>query len=156
MVFLFQRVARGPNVAPWLTIRKYALFGKLVEDKMASKTRKKSKQGLLRSDVLNKKCPSRIVLEHATSLWGVLIFVVLLKGTHRFSEIRNRIEGISEKMLVQTLHILEEDGFIKRVSFPVVPPHVEYSLTPSGREVGKLVCKLAVWVEHHMAQQENA
>jgi len=117
---------------------------------MVNKSARKAKEGLLHSSVLNKNCRSRIILEHATSLWGVLIFVVLLKGTHRFSEIRQRIEGVSEKMLAQTLQTLERDGFVRRVAYPVVPPHVEYSLTSSGREIGKLICKLAVWVEDYI------
>ena len=105
---------------------------------------------LLRGDVLSEKCPSRAVLQHVTSRWGVLILVVLLTGTHRFSALRRMIGGVSEKMLAQTLQGLESDGFVMRVAYPVVPPHVEYSLTPLGREVGAKVEALADWIETNL------
>ena len=82
-----------------------------------------------------------------TSRWGVLVFIALLSGTHRFSELRRKIGGVSERMLAQTLQWLEADGFVLRVSHPVVPPHVEYSLTPLGREAGEKVQGLADWIE---------
>ena len=84
---------------------------------------------------------------HATSRWGVLVLVALREGMHRFSDLRRKINGISEKMLAQTLRGLEEDGFILRVSRPVVPPHVEYSLTPMGEEISTRVEELADWIE---------
>lgn len=93
------------------------------------------------------ECPSRDVLKHVTSRWGVLILVALRDGTLRFSDLRRRIGGVSEKMLAQTLQWLEMDGFVNRVSFPVVPPHVEYSLTPSGEQVSEKVAALADWIE---------
>ena len=96
-------------------------------------------------------CPSREVLQHVTSRWGVLILVALLGGTHRFSELRRRIGGVSEKMLAQTLQALEGDGFVRRTSRPVVPPHVEYSLTPMGAEVAAQVQTLTDWIEHNLA-----
>ena len=82
-----------------------------------------------------------------TSRWGVLLLVALLAGTHRFSDLRRKIGGVSEKMLAQTLQWLEADGFVLRVSYPVVPPHVEYSLTPLGYEVALRVRDLADWIE---------
>lgn len=102
---------------------------------------------LRRGDVLSEYCPSRGVLLHATSRWGVLVLVALREGMHRFSDLRRKINGISEKMLAQTLRGLEEDGFILRVSRPVVPPHVEYSLTPMGEEISTRVEELADWIE---------
>lgn len=78
------------------------------------------------------QCPSREVLKHVTSRWGVLILLALRQGTHRFSDLRRKMGGVSEKMLSQSLQALEQDGFVDRVSYPVVPPHVEYSLTPMG------------------------
>src|SRR5262245_20976288 len=74
-------------------------------------------------------CPSRVVLDHVTSKWGVLVIVVLSGGTLRWGELRRRAEGISEKMLAQTLRTLEQDGLVYREAHPVIPPHVEYSLT---------------------------
>ena len=105
----------------------------------------------LRGNLFAEACPSREVLQHVTSRWGVLILVALLDGTHRFSELRRKIGGVSEKMLAQTLQALESDGFVLRTSFPVVPPHVEYSLTPMGTEVAAQVQTLADWIEHNLS-----
>ena len=97
-----------------------------------------------RGDLFATQCPSRDVLKHVTSRWGVLVLVALMEGTHRFSELRRKVGGVSEKMLAQTLQYLEKDGFINRVSLPVVPPHVEYSLTPLGwrSETGRFIGRL--------------
>lgn len=96
------------------------------------------------------QCPSRDVLKHVTSRWGVLILVALQGGTHRFSDLRRKMGGVSEKMLAQTLQWLEADGFVNRKSYPVVPPHVEYSLTPLGEEVSEKVAALADWIEGNL------
>ncbi|MDK9422425.1 helix-turn-helix transcriptional regulator [Pectobacterium carotovorum] len=101
-------------------------------------------------DVFSEKCPSRQILNHVTSRWGVLILIALLDDTHRFSQLRRRIGGVSERMLAQTLQWLESDGFVLRTAYPVVPPHVEYSLTPLGKEVGERVKELAAWVEGNL------
>jgi DNA-binding HxlR family transcriptional regulator len=106
---------------------------------------------LRRGNLFAEACPSREVLQHVTSRWGVLILVALLGGTHRFSELRRKIGGVSEKMLAQTLQALESDGFVLRTSFPVVPPHVEYSLTPMGTEIAGQVQTLADWIEHNLS-----
>jgi DNA-binding HxlR family transcriptional regulator len=103
-----------------------------------------------RGEVLSSSCPSREILKHVTSQWGVLVLVVLLDGTHRFSQIRKKIGGISEKMLTQTLQQLEKDGFVNRVSYPVVPPHTEYSLTPLGEGVSRHVETLTDWIEENI------
>lgn len=98
------------------------------------------------------QCPSRDVLKHVTSRWGVLILIALRDGTLRFSELRRKMGGVSEKMLSQSLQWLEQDGFINRVSYPVVPPHVEYSLTPLGEQVSEKVADLADWIELNLPQ----
>jgi DNA-binding HxlR family transcriptional regulator len=85
-----------------------------------------------RGDLFAEKCPSRDVLKHVTSRWGVLILVALLGGTHRFSDLRRKTAGVSERMLAQTLKWLEGDRFVARKAYPVVPPHVEYSLPRSA------------------------
>ncbi|MEK8044811.1 winged helix-turn-helix transcriptional regulator [Ideonella margarita] len=96
-------------------------------------------------------CPSREVLQHLTSRWGVLVLVaLLLGGTHRFSELRRKIDGVSEKMLAQTLQTLEADGFVRRTAHPVVPPHVEYSLTRMGEEAARQVAELVDWIEGNL------
>jgi DNA-binding HxlR family transcriptional regulator len=91
-------------------------------------------------------CPSRIVLDHVTSRWGVLILIALSQGTLRWSELRRRADGISEKMLTQTLQILERDGFVYRDAKPVIPPRVDYSLTARGDEVVALLIPLMEWI----------
>lgn len=103
-----------------------------------------------RGDIFAENCPSRVVLKHVTSRWGVIVLVALLEGTHRFSGLRRRINGISEKMLAQTLQWLESDGFVRRTALPVVPPHVDYSLTPLGVEVAEKVRELADWIEGNL------
>jgi DNA-binding HxlR family transcriptional regulator len=101
------------------------------------------------ADVNAADCPSRVMLEHVTSRWGVLVLAALLDGTHRFSELRRRVGGVSEKMLAQTLQTLERDGFVHREAYPVIPPRVEYSLTPLGEGAARQVWALARWVEGH-------
>lgn len=103
-----------------------------------------------RGELFAVECPSRDVLKHVTSRWGVLVLVALLAGTHRFSDLRRKVGGVSEKMLAQTLQWLEGDGFVLRTAYPVVPPHVEYSLTPLGMEVGQRVEALADWIEGNL------
>jgi DNA-binding HxlR family transcriptional regulator len=105
---------------------------------------------MARGNVFAAQCPSREVLKHVTSRWGVLVLVALLGGTHRFSDLRRKIGGVSERMLAQTLQWLEQDGFVLRTSYPVVPPHVEYSLTPLGQEVGLRVEALADWIQEKL------
>ena len=105
-----------------------------------------------RGEVFAVQCPSREILKHVTSRWGVLVLVALREGTHRFSELRRKVGEVSEKMLAQTLQQLEQDGFINRVSHPVVPPHVEYSLTPLGDGVGQQVEALTDWIEINLPQ----
>ena len=105
---------------------------------------------LRRGEVLAAECPSREILNHVTSRWGVLVLTVLMEGTHRFSDLRRKIGGVSEKMLAQTLQQLEKDGFIDRIAFPVVPPHVEYSLTPMGVQIGTQVDGLVDWIESNL------
>ncbi len=103
-----------------------------------------------RGNVFSDRCPSREVLQHVTSRWGVLVLVALLEGTHRFSDLRRKVAGVSERMLAQTLQWLEADGLVRRQAFPVVPPHVEYSLTDLGREAGARVQALADWIEGNL------
>lgn len=103
-----------------------------------------------RGELLVAACPSREVLKHITSRWGVLILLVLETRVHRFSELRRAIDGVSERMLAQTLQWLEADGLVDRIAFDVVPPHVEYRLTPLGREAAEKVRELADWIEDNL------
>ena len=114
--------------------------------------------------VFSPDCPARQVLQTVTSRWAVLVLVALLAKTYRFSELRRKIGGVSEKMLAQTLQALEQEGFVIRKSFPVVPPHVEYSLTPMGNEIAQQVESMTNWInqnlyrimQHKRAQQHSA
>ena len=105
-----------------------------------------------RGDVFQLDCPSRDVMRHVTSRWGVLLLIALQGGTHRFSALRRRVCGISERMLAQTLQWLETDGLVRRHALPVVPPHVEYTLTPLGEEAAEKVAALADWIEEKLIQ----
>lgn len=116
---------------------------------------------LRRGDLFAEECPSRQVLSHVTSRWGVLILIALQDGTLRFSDVRRKVAGVSERMLAQTLKALEADGFVERKAYPVVPPHVEYTLSPMGQAVAQKVAALADWIEVNMgaillAQQKAA
>lgn len=103
-----------------------------------------------KGDVYSADCPSRGVLDHVTSRWGSLALVILLERPHRFSELRRTIGGVSEKMLAQSLRVLDADGFILRTVYPTVPPQVEYSLTPLGHQVAIRIRDLTAWVEENL------
>jgi DNA-binding HxlR family transcriptional regulator len=98
-------------------------------------------------------CPSRTVLEHVSSKWGALVLLVLSEGSPvRWSELRRRAEGVSEKMLAQTLRTLADDGLVHREARPVVPPYVEYSLTDRGQELAALFVPLMSWIADNAEQ----
>lgn len=113
-------------------------------------------QKMRRGDLKAAGCPSRQVLKHLTSQWGVLVLITLEDGTHRFSALRRAIDGVSERMLAQTLQWLEQDGLVDRKAFDVVPPHVEYTLTDLGREAAEKVRRLADWVEENLPRVQSA
>lgn len=102
---------------------------------------------LTKGNVLAAQCPSRQILQRLSSRWGLLVLLVLKSGTKRFSEIRHAIEGISERMLTQTLQQLEADNMLTRKSYDTVPPHVEYTLTHFGEEAASRVANLVEWLE---------
>ena len=107
---------------------------------------------MTRGDVFEPRCPSREIMKRVTSSWGVLALIALSPGTLRFSELRRKMNGVSERMLAQTLQWLEADGLVLRQAHDVVPPHVEYSLTPLGREAAERVRGLADWIEASLPQ----
>lgn len=109
-----------------------------------------------RGQLMVAECPSRSVLSHVTSRWGVLILVILLGGTHRFSQLRREAGGISEKMLAQTLDALAGDGFVLRTAYGTIPPKVEYSLTPMGHEVAERLATLVDWIEENLPRIAQA
>jgi DNA-binding HxlR family transcriptional regulator len=91
-------------------------------------------------------CPSRTVLDHVMSKWGVLVLVSLTDGTARWGALRRTVEGISDKMLASTLRTLEADGLVERTAYPEVPPRVEYTLTPLGEQLMERMMPLMQWV----------
>lgn len=103
-----------------------------------------------RGDVYDHNCPSRVIANHATSQWGSLVLVKLLGGTLRFGELRREVAGVSEKMLAQTLQALERDGLVHREVHPVIPPRVDYSLTPPGDHVATRISELFGWIEENL------
>ena len=105
---------------------------------------------LLTDGRLPAACPSRVVLDHVTSKWGVLLLLALSEGDLRWGELRRTVEGISEKMLAQTLRTLEADGLVDRTVTATVPPRVDYALTPLGVSLRVLCGALKDWAEQHM------
>ncbi|MFD3498218.1 winged helix-turn-helix transcriptional regulator [Streptomyces sp. NPDC058676] len=101
-------------------------------------------------NVFAKACPSRGTLEHVTGRWGALTLGALHEGSLRFNELRRRVDGVSEKMLSQTLHALERDGLVHREAQPTNPPRVDYELTPLGREIAARLTGLIEFVEGRM------
>ncbi|MEU6729261.1 helix-turn-helix domain-containing protein [Nonomuraea wenchangensis] len=97
-------------------------------------------------DVFTADCPGREVLEHITSRWGLLVLVALKEGPLRFHQLRNRIGGISEKMLAQNLRVLVRDGLLNRTVEPDTPPKVYYALTPLGQEGVLALCEVVRWI----------
>ncbi len=108
------------------------------------------------ANVLVAECPSRTVLDHVSSRWGVLVLLALGDGTLRFGELRRSIGGVSEKMLAQTLAALERDGFVKRTAHAVIPPRVDYELTPLGSALGARVEGLVRFIEENMTTVAKA
>ncbi|WFE26138.1 helix-turn-helix domain-containing protein [Solwaraspora sp. WMMD791] len=102
------------------------------------------------ADVFARVCPSRETLEHVSGKWGILALVALLEGNYRFNALRRRVDGISEKMLAQTLQALERDGMVNRDVQATIPPRVEYSLTPLGQSVATTLMGLIELVEGAM------
>jgi DNA-binding HxlR family transcriptional regulator len=103
-------------------------------------------------DVFARNCTSRETMEHVTGRWGILAMVALRDGTTRFNALRRRVDGISEKMLSQTLQALDRDGLVLREARPTIPPHVEYSLTPLGRDVAEKLFDLIELLENRMPE----
>jgi DNA-binding HxlR family transcriptional regulator len=101
--------------------------------------------------VLPANCPSRTVLDHVTSKWGVLVIIALSQESLRWGELRRTIEGISEKMLASTLRTLEADGFVLREAQATIPPRVDYSLTALGRELADRLLPLMDWIAGNAA-----
>ena len=104
--------------------------------------------------VMNAHCLSRVVLSRIADKWTALIIQILSGGTMRYAALQREIGGISQKMLTQTLRSLERDGLVSRKVHPVVPPKVEYTLTPLGRTLIEPLHAICRWSEKHLPQLE--
>lgn len=107
-------------------------------------------------DPYERACPSRLVLDRIADKWTALVVGALAERTKRFGELRREVEGISQKMLTQTLRDLERDGLVERRVHPTVPVTVEYSLTEIGRTLIKPLESLSAWAIAHIGQIEAA
>ena len=102
------------------------------------------------TDAYMRACPSRTVIELLSDKWTLLVICALGGGPQRFGELRRRIDGVTQKMLTQTLRALERDGFLTRTVYPTTPPSVEYELTKLGLSSLELLEHLRLWAERHV------
>lgn len=102
-------------------------------------------------DPFDRNCPSRRVLDRIGDRWTVLVVGTLESGPKRFSELQSAVDGVSQKMLTQTLRGLERDGLVTRTVFPEVPPRVVYELTLAGRSLIDPLRALTEWATEHMS-----
>ena len=105
---------------------------------------------LLAGDPYQADCPTRRILDRIGDRWTVLVIGVLDQGDARFSELRRRIQGVSQKMLTQTLRGLERDGLVRRTVYPEVPVRVVYGLTEAGRTLQEPLRALQQWSIEHL------
>ena len=103
-------------------------------------------------DAFAKECASRVVLDRIGDRWTVLLVVALSGGALRFSQLRTKIEGITPKVLTQTLRAMERDGLLTRTVFAQVPPRVDYALTDLGVSLGGPIAVLTDWAEAHVGR----
>ena len=106
--------------------------------------------------VLDPACASRRLFEAISGKWSPLVMMALKDGKKRHGELRRGLGGISQKMLIQTLRNLERNGLVERKVYPVVPPKVEYSLTPLGMSLQPLLEEICQWSERHLQEVEEA
>lgn len=103
-------------------------------------------------DVFTLNCPTQQVLDVLGNKWSTIVLYCLAYGPHRYGEVQRRIEGISQKVLTQTLRNLERHGLISRQAYPEVPPRVEYALTPLGASLIDPLQAIADWSRQHYAE----
>lgn len=102
------------------------------------------------------RCAARDVLDRVGDKWSVYVIFLLGDGTRRFTDLRRSIDGISQRMLTVTLRNLERDGLVSRAVYPVVPPRVDYALTPLGRTLRDIIDPLMAWAEAHKVDIDRA
>ena len=102
------------------------------------------------------KCPTRVVLDRIADKWTVLVLGLLCQRPLRFNQLRREVDGLTQKMLSQTLKALERDGLVTRKAFPTVPVTVEYSITPLGATLSATVDELQRWARDHIGEVVKA
>ncbi len=102
-------------------------------------------------DPYNRDCPTRQLLDRIGDRWTVLVIGALADGRRRYGEIARRVDGVSQKMLTQTLRALESDGIVSRTIYPEIPPRVEYQLTERGESLREPLRALEEWAKANMA-----
>ena len=107
-------------------------------------------------NVLSQNCESRQALDRIADKWTCLIVYALLDGPRRHGELKRMIEGISQKMLTQTLRSMETDGLVKRTVIDVIPPNVEYGLTPLGQTLSDPLVAICQWAMDHLPELRTA
>lgn len=105
---------------------------------------------LRNGETFDATCPSRRLLSHLTSRWGTLTLITLIDGTHRFGELKRKMGGITDRMLIKTLQELESESLIHKMVYPAIPPRTEYTLTAPGREAAEHIEKLTDWISNHI------
>jgi DNA-binding HxlR family transcriptional regulator len=105
---------------------------------------------MLKPNVFSQSCAARIAHSHIANKWSMLVIDVLAEKTMRNAELLRAIEGLSQRILTKTLRELETLALVERTDFKTVPPHVEYRLTPLGKELRKEVCRLDRWIEQNL------
>jgi DNA-binding HxlR family transcriptional regulator len=108
------------------------------------------------ADVFARDCTSRGTLQNVAGKWGILAMLALGEGDLRFNALRRRVQGVSEKMLSQTLQTLERDGMLRRDVVTAIPPRVEYSLTPLGARIAAQLRDLADLMEGSVDEVDAA
>ncbi|WP_413729953.1 winged helix-turn-helix transcriptional regulator [Sodalis sp. RH22] len=109
---------------------------------------------LRRRETFDANCPHRRLLSHITSRWGTLALITMIDGPHRFGALKRKMGGITDRMLIKTLHELEKDSMIVRQVYQIMPPHTEYELTKSGKEAAVHIENLTDWIADYLDQQK--
>jgi DNA-binding HxlR family transcriptional regulator len=107
-------------------------------------------------NVLDQNCESRQALDRIADKWTCLVVYALAKGPMRHGELRRTIQGITQKMLTQTLRSMERDGLVERTVIATIPPHVEYKLTPLGDTLKKPLAAICRWAMQHLPELQEA
>jgi DNA-binding HxlR family transcriptional regulator len=111
---------------------------------------------MLHGDAFDPNCPTRLILDRIGDKWSVLVVLSLRDGRHRFTELRDKIGGVTPKVLTQTLRAMERDGLLTRHVYAEVPPRVEYELTDLGRSLQGPIQAVTDWAEANVNEVMSA